>query len=1340
MDYKADEMLPEQIRAIREQLGLSQAEAGELLGGGPRAFTKYERGTVKPSASIIKLLRLYEADPALAATLQGRKSRPMPGAFGSRPFEVSGDHIVALTEQAFSPLLRRLLHAEAQAHDIPADGVHVASNTNARDGGEDGRMVWEGGPDRTPFLPSRSNQFQLKAGKISVVKAGRDVLTKAGAVKTMVRPFVEAGGHYQMLCAQRYVQEAVEERRKSILKALRHAGMTVRDDQVLFRDADQIADWANCHPAVAIWVKEQTQPGTIGPFRSWLHSAGRSEHERSSWVEDDRLPELSGHLHERVAKPHGIARVVGLSGIGKTRLVLQALGHGEEGDSSLRHIVLYADASESDAASVNSVVQAWSDMGTRAIIVVDRCPPQDHDVLAGMVLRSSSRLSLVTIDNEIPSGTLDKATFQLGEAPPSVIEGIIDGVSPSLPSEDRRRLAQFGKGFPGIAIRIGTAWMEAMPVAHATDEQFVSTFVVGRAQEERELVLKSAMLLAVFRLVPAANNDQLKHIAALGRDVTASDLRASLQKLTDRGVAHRRGECVALQPRPIAMKLAERQWKEWSCDEWDQVLAGGGTSALRVQAARQLAFLNDTDIALKVVVHVCRSGGPFDDKEAVLGPVDAEVLSLLAEVDGETVVRLMERSLGRLGDLSTARSDTRGNLVWALEKIAFRRDTFEDGARLLLRLAVAERQQGFSGNATRKFTALFPMLAGNTAADGVSRLMFLDEAAETEDPIQNRIVVDALIEGTETEYFSRFVGAEAHGSRPALEDWRPATQEEATAYTKGCVTRLADFAGRTDDSGIAARDGLGRHLHPLLSRDFIDTVEPIVAQVGRMAGQWTEALEGLGHFLRYDVSQENQELIGRVRRLIADLQPQDFETRVRLLVTEMPWDFPCEEELDFEARQERQAEAVHALVVDIVEQPTVLESVLPGISRGQQRMAIAFGESLAKSVNSPRDWLEGVVAAVVETPEDERNFDLLSGYVAGMVLDHPQVVDTFKQRVAQSSELAPGLPLICSRVGIAASDLEMAISSLQAGLLPPRRLTQWSLGGVLSQVPVSTVEPFFDAMLDYSVDSFVVCIHLMGMYVHDDLDRLDCLRSQVRRSAKNVTRWAQLPGYPMFAHHFEKIMNWILEKGRADKDASFTALALARALVKATERSQQRPIEPLIPTLLSRFPEIVWPLIGQAIVSDRREAWRFEHLLGKPLLFDLKKKPPILNLPEDTLFAWCHAHPDCAPAFVATTIPVLTTYDVDSPEILLHPVMARLLREFGDRESVLQALDHNMNHFGWKGSETIYYELHQGPLEALRNHPRPKVRQWARKTLSQLATRIKSVRDEEDERRAQWEV
>ena len=32
---------PEETRRIRKKLGVTQVEAGEVLGGGPRAFTKY---------------------------------------------------------------------------------------------------------------------------------------------------------------------------------------------------------------------------------------------------------------------------------------------------------------------------------------------------------------------------------------------------------------------------------------------------------------------------------------------------------------------------------------------------------------------------------------------------------------------------------------------------------------------------------------------------------------------------------------------------------------------------------------------------------------------------------------------------------------------------------------------------------------------------------------------------------------------------------------------------------------------------------------------------------------------------------------------------------------------------------------------------------------------------------------------------------------------------------------------------------------------------------------------------------------------------------------------------
>jgi HTH-type transcriptional regulator/antitoxin MqsA len=54
---------PAEVAAIRKRLGLSQRRAGELLGGGPRAFQKYESGAVAVSAAMSNLLRLLAQDP-----------------------------------------------------------------------------------------------------------------------------------------------------------------------------------------------------------------------------------------------------------------------------------------------------------------------------------------------------------------------------------------------------------------------------------------------------------------------------------------------------------------------------------------------------------------------------------------------------------------------------------------------------------------------------------------------------------------------------------------------------------------------------------------------------------------------------------------------------------------------------------------------------------------------------------------------------------------------------------------------------------------------------------------------------------------------------------------------------------------------------------------------------------------------------------------------------------------------------------------------------------------------------------------------------------------------------
>jgi HTH-type transcriptional regulator/antitoxin MqsA len=63
---------PEEIKRIRKKLDLTQTRAGEIIGGGPRAFQKYESGDALPSRAISSALVLLDHDPKALAVLEAR--------------------------------------------------------------------------------------------------------------------------------------------------------------------------------------------------------------------------------------------------------------------------------------------------------------------------------------------------------------------------------------------------------------------------------------------------------------------------------------------------------------------------------------------------------------------------------------------------------------------------------------------------------------------------------------------------------------------------------------------------------------------------------------------------------------------------------------------------------------------------------------------------------------------------------------------------------------------------------------------------------------------------------------------------------------------------------------------------------------------------------------------------------------------------------------------------------------------------------------------------------------------------------------------------------------------
>ena len=94
-------------------------------------------------------------------------------------------------------------------------------------------------------------------------------------------------------------------------------------------------------------------------------------------------------------------RIIGLSGVGKTRFV-QALFDETVGVDPLdRTRAIYVDTGADPNPSASSMVERLIEENRSAIVVLDNCPSSLHSALASRVSGSGAKLKLITVEYDI---------------------------------------------------------------------------------------------------------------------------------------------------------------------------------------------------------------------------------------------------------------------------------------------------------------------------------------------------------------------------------------------------------------------------------------------------------------------------------------------------------------------------------------------------------------------------------------------------------------------------------------------------------------------------------------------------------------------------------------------------------------------------------------------------------------------------------------------------------------------------------------------------------------------------------------------------------------------------
>lgn len=243
----------------------------------------------------------------------------------STVLEVTPEHIARLNSVELTTLLRRLLHLEAQRYGLPISGVTVPLKITVSDGGEDGRIEWSEGPASTDWIPCRGTSFQIKATELTPKQCADELADKKGRVKPLVRHCFMTNGAYVFFCGREYNPKQIKNRIDRATKSAKEIlPKKIKRVRIEFYDATRIASWTNQYFAAAVYVLEECGHSLVAGLQTWEQWSGYAPYVNYQFTSDDILNSAIEQLRAFFIgnRTQRAARLVGLSGLGKTRLVL----------------------------------------------------------------------------------------------------------------------------------------------------------------------------------------------------------------------------------------------------------------------------------------------------------------------------------------------------------------------------------------------------------------------------------------------------------------------------------------------------------------------------------------------------------------------------------------------------------------------------------------------------------------------------------------------------------------------------------------------------------------------------------------------------------------------------------------------------------------------------------------------------------------------------------------------------------------------------------------------------------------------------------------------------------
>ncbi|UCV11322.1 hypothetical protein KI614_14415 [Dechloromonas denitrificans] len=1249
-------------------------------------------------------------------------------------FEISESHIQKLDDSELRSLVRLLCEAEALRNGLKISSVIAGGSQDAPDGGIDVRVSSVKSDSEFDFIPAPETGFQVKKPSMAASEITRE-MRPDGVLRPAIKELADRSGAYIIVSSGENLADASYRRRLKAMGAAL-ADIPSRDNLKLdFYDRSRLAQWVNQYSGVALWVRDRVGEPLIGwqPYTNWAYGDAQN----STYLIDERtrladcrnkdaeilsISQGVEAMRSALRDGNGVLRLVGLSGVGKTRLV-QALFEENIGvDPLATSIVMYTDEGAEPTPSPRELICRLGAARRRTILVIDNCKPETHRTLTHAVRQLAPTVSLITIEYDVTEDEPeDTAVFRLEPASEKTIEDILERLAPHLGQIDRSRVAEFSGGNARIALALARNSNRQDNLARLTDNELFKRLFQQRNQAGDDLLRAAEIcsLVYSFDIEGIGSDSELSVLASLA-SLDYLTLFRYVEEIKRRDLVQSRSRWRAVLPHAIANRLAKNALDRIPRNHLMAAMWQKGHERLLKSFSRRLRYLHDSETAKQIA-------NQWLDDPSALGNITTlndhgiaifENVALLAPEASLSAIK--KATTGENCDqILSTKATNRHHWMRVLGAAAYDEKLFDSAVYALAQFLAAE-PPNYNYNSARSFFAeLFHLKLSGTKALISQRLGLVTQLLSDSNPKIQETGLNALNELLESWHFSSMHLRGSDG-RPTDFGWQPSSHSDVQNWYSLTLALCRNLIVGGSPHKERVKEIIATRFRTLWMNAGIDNeLEDLFRTIAGDEG-WSKGWLGVRAALTFDGKTMAPDDLARLQDLEEALRPKSYIAKVRAY-TFATGSGNLLDFADIEVMESvTETTSIYERIFQIVEllgknapweNIASLDILIEELLTQKNGRQWSFGKGLALGAPEPESFWQELVDKSNGIPNEQRNVSLLCGYLNGLEKRSPAAIPRILDDAIDHPKLGHRFPELQCSVDIGEKG---ALRLLEAIRRSPAPIANYSCirFGASDSVPA---EIFRRLVIDISreSDGFLVAVDIVSMRIHHYSTAKKTLDFQTVMAGRELLSSFD---FGDACANLDYSLNEIAQQCLVGDGAKPYALTVCRNLARAlgNYRSGAWRFAELAETLFSLHP---WIALHVFLGGKNKK-----RILPLQSSFDHTHSSPVGKVSKEILLEWARKRPKDRFPRLAQEIEFCSSSSTDTgwSEIALE-----ILNAAPDRVAILNAFASRFHPSAWSGSLANVLAPYRKLASLFRDSEDPDVKKWAQSTIEYLDERIR---------------